>query len=305
MRTPRLLLALLALLPAALCAQRADAPKRLAPVSVGLAIEAGSYVLGETIPVRVLVRNNTPAPLTLGKGDHPAGAFEVVRHGDPQRRNLAREPNGCLPKPLTLKPNEERVFDLDLSVCADLSRQGKYLVTFGAIVHGVRHDTQPKALDLVPGGIVLEGTQLFANDPTRQRHFTLVRWPRGHIDRLFLRVQDTPDGRTFPTVMLGAYLPLVTPRLNISPSGEVVLLHRATPEFYVRNVFWSLPNEFVRRSTQSLLDPATADTARLNGMRADLDSIIQKNEALRKKTTTKSSASRPTTPADPSTDPAP
>lgn len=282
MRRAHLLLALLALLPALLAAQRPDAPKRLAPVSVGLAIEAGSYVLGETVPVRVLVRNNTPAPLTLGKGDHPAGAFEVIRHGDPQRRNLAREPNGCLPKPLTLRPNEERVFDLDLSVCADLSRQGKYLVTFGAIVHGVRHDTQPKAVDLVPGGVVLEGTQLFANDPTRQRHFTLVRWPRNHIDRLFLRIQDTPDGRTFPTVMLGAYLPLVTPRLNISPAGEVVLLHRATPEFYVRNVFWSLPNEFVRRSTQSLLDPATADTERLNGMRADLDALIQKSEDQRK-----------------------
>lgn len=277
---PRLLLTLAALLP--LAAPAAEGPKRLAPVSVGIAIESGSYVLGETLPVRVLVRNNTPAPLTLGKGDHPAGAFEVIRHGDPQRRNLAREPNGCLPKPLTLKPNEERVFDLDLSVAADLTRQGKYLVTFGAIVHGIRHDTQPKAVDIVPGSVVLEGTQLFANDPTRQRHFTLVRWPRDHVDRLFLRVQDTPDGRFFPTVMLGAYLPLVTPRLNISPTGEIVVLHRATPEFYVRNVFWSLPSEFVRRSTQSLLDPATADTERLNGMRADLDAIIQKSESQRK-----------------------
>lgn len=277
---PRLLLTLTALLP--LAAHAAEGPKRLAPVSVGIAIESGSYVLGETLPVRVLVRNNTPAPLTLGKGDHPAGAFEVIRHGDPQQRNLAREPKGYLPKPLTLKPNEERVFDLDLSVAADLSRQGKYLVTFGAIVHGVRYDTQPKAVDIVPGSVVLEGTQLFANDPTRQRHFTLVRWPRDHVDRLFLRVQDTPDGRFFPTVMLGAYLPLVTPRLNISPAGEIVVLHRATPEFYVRNVFWSLPAEFVRRSTQSLLDPATADTERLNGMRADLDAIIQKNESQRK-----------------------
>ena len=257
---PRLLLTLTALLP--LAAHAAEGPKRLAPVSVGIAIESGSYVLGETLPVRVLVRNNTPAPLTLGKGDHPAGAFEVIRHGDPQQRNLAREPKGCLPKPLTLKPNEERVFDLDLSVAAD--------------------DPPPPAVDIGPGAVVLEGTQPCANDPTRQRHFTLVRWPRDHVDRLFLRVQDTPDGRFFPTVMLGAYLPLVTPRLNISPAGEIVVLHRATPEFYVRNVFWSLPAEFVRRSTQSLLDPATADTERLNGMRADLDAIIQKNESQRK-----------------------
>ena len=85
----------------------------------------------------------------------------------------------------------------------------------------------------------------------------------------------------FPTVMLGAYLPLMKPRLNIADNGEVTVLHRATPEYYVRNIFWSLPNEFVRRSTLSLLDPSTADTSRLNAMRDDLDEVIKKNDALK------------------------
>ncbi len=281
----RTLLLAAALLPALAPAQIAGAAaeKRLGPVSVGLALDASSYVLGENINVRVLVRNNTPQPLTLGKGDQPSGVFEVTRANDTQRRNLARDPRGCLPRPLTLKPGEERVFDLNLTVAANLREQGKYFVAFGAIVNGIRYDTQLKAIDIVPGGVILEGTQLFANDPKRQRHLTLVRWPRGHIDRLFLRVEDTPDGRRFPTVMLGAYLPLVKPKLNIAPNGEIVLLHRATPDYYVRNVFWSLPGEFVRRSTQDLLDPATADAARLNGLRGDLDSLIQRADAQKEK----------------------
>ena len=38
---------------------------------------------------------------------------------------------------------------------------------------------------------------------------------------------------------------------------------------------------FIRRSTQNLLDPATADSARLNGMKADLEEVINKNDKLK------------------------
>lgn len=259
----------------------AQGPQALDPVSVGIAFEAGSYVIGEDIPVRLLVRNNTTQPMTLGRGGLPAGVLDVARVNDPQRVTLARDPLGCLPRPLTLKPGEQRVFDVNLTRAADLTQQGKYFVTFGVVHAGLRYDTQVKVVEIVPGTIVAEGTQLFTRAPGRQRRFTLVRWPRNHIDRLFLRVADSPDGRFFPTVMLGAYLPLMRPRLNIADNGEVTVLHRATPDYYVRNVFWSLPNEFVRRSTLNLLDPNTADTQRLNAMKDDLDEVIQKNDRLK------------------------
>jgi hypothetical protein len=82
--------------------------------------------------------------------------------------------------------------------------------------------------------------------------------------------------------MLGAYLPLVDPRINIAENGEIVVLHRATPEYFVRNVFWSLPNDFVHRSQISVVDPSTADTARLHGLKDDFDEIIRKDEERRK-----------------------
>ncbi len=265
-------------LPVGLHAQQ---PKALDPVAVGIAFNTGSYVIGEDIPVRLLVRNNTTGEMTLGRGGMPTGVLDVARVNDPQRVSLARDPLGCLPRPLTLAPGEQRVFDVNLTRVANLTEQGKYFVTFGVIFGGLRYDTQVKVVEIVPGTIVSEGTQLFTRAPGRQRRFTLVRWPRDHIDRLFLRVADTPDGRFFPTVMLGAYLPLMRPRLNIADNGEVTVLHRATPDYYVRNVFWSLPNEFVRRSTLNLLDPNTADTQRLNAMREDLDEVIQKNDRLK------------------------
>lgn len=268
-------------LAAPLFAQYKQDTRRLRPVSVGIAFEHSSYVLGEDIPVRVLVKNNTTSELLLGTGNTPSGLFVVSKTTDPQRQNLARDPKGCLPKPLTLAPSEERVFDLNLTQAVTLSEAGKYFVAFGVIVKGMQYETKLKALEIVPGSIVAEGTQLFKNNPNLQRHFTLVRWPRDHVDRLFLRVEDSPTRQFYPTTMLGAYLPLVKPRMNIAQNGEVIILHRATPDYYMRNVFWSLPTEVVRRSSQSLLDPATADTARLKGMQKDLNEIVEKNDRVK------------------------
>lgn len=273
----------IALLGAALlgvCHLGAQQGEPLPPVSVGLSLEPWAYVIGEEIAARVLVRNNTAQPITLGRGQSPAGVLTLSRVNDPLRRPLATDPRGCLPKPLTLQPNEEKVFDIEISQSVTLE-EGSYFITFGAVLHSMRYETQVKTLEIVPGTPVAEGLQLFTRDPGRQRHFKLVRWPRQKIDRLFLRVQDTPDGRTFKTVMLGAYLSVVKPRLNIAANGEVIILHRATPDYYVRNVFWSIPDEVVRRSSQSLLDPATADSARLKGMQSDLEEVVNKNERLK------------------------
>lgn len=275
-------LALLAIgITAPAFAQYRQDDRRLRPVSVGIAFEHTSYVLGEDIPVRVLVKNNTTSELTLGMGNTPSGLFIVSKTNDPQRQNLAKDPNGCIPKPLKLGPNEEQVFDLNLTQAVTLSDTGKYFVSFGVIVKGMRYDTKIKALEIVPGTIVAEGVQLFKKDPNLQRHFTLVRWPRDHVDRLFLRMEDSPTRQFYPTVMLGAYLPLVKPRMNIAPNGEITILHRATPDYYMRNVFWSLPTEVVRRSSQNLLDPATADTERLKGMQKDLNEIVEKNDRVK------------------------
>lgn len=260
---------------------RAAAQSRIRPVSVGITFESSSYVIGEEVPLRLWMRNNTTGTMTLGKGSLPAGTLEVTRVGDAQKRSLALDSGGCLPRPLQLKPGEARTFNVDLSRAADISGEGKYFVTFGVVVRDMRYDTEVKVLEIVPGSLISEGVQLFSGQPNLQRHFKLVRWSRDHVDRVFLRIEDSPTGTIFPTVMLGAYLPLMKPRMNIATSGEIIVLHRATPEYYVRNVFWSLEEEFVRRSTQTVLDPATADSARLHGMKADLDEMIDKDERLK------------------------
>lgn len=277
----RFVIAFLAMICVAVPLRWAAAQQSFRPVSVGMSYDYPSYVIGEKIPLRLWVRNNTTEELVLGKNSTPAGILEVTRSGDSLKRSLATEARGCLPCPLRLKAGEERIFSVDLSKSADIAAEGRYLVSFGVIVRDMCYETEVKMIEIVPGSLISEGVQLFASQPNLRRHFKLVRWNRQQVDRIFLRIEDTPTGDIFPTVLLGAYLPLMKPRMNVAPTGEITVLHRATPEYYVRNVFWSLEEEFVHRSKQNLLDPATADSARLNGMKADLDEVIEKNDRLK------------------------
>jgi hypothetical protein len=248
-----------------------------------MAFDYPSYIVGEEIPVKVMIRNNTPFDITLGRGETPVADFEVKRYYTSSSFPLRVDRTKIgLPKPLHLKPNQTRNFTLKLSAAVDIQKEGSYVVTFGAIYSGIRYDTESKLINVVPGMVVAQGLQLFKNDPNRQRQILLVRASRDKTERLFIRIEDRPDGRFFPTVMLGAYLPLVDPRINIAENGEIVVLHRATPEYFVRNVFWSLPNDFVHRSQISVVDPSTADTARLHGLKDDFDEIIRKDEERRK-----------------------
>lgn len=253
------------------------------PIAVGIDIDHTSYIVGEDIPIRVVIANNTPYEIVLGRDNTPSATFEVRKYKSKDTLALPVFPERLgLPSPMKLAPNQKRVFTVKLTDAVNLREEANYLVTFGAIYKGIRYDTDCKMVQVVPGMIVSEGLQLFKTDPSRQRHFTLVRWTRQHVDRLFLRVEDSPDGQYFPTLMLGAYLPLVKPKMNIAANGEVTILHRATPEYYVRNVFWSLTSDFVQRSQITILDPSTADTARLNGLKSDFDALIKQDEERRK-----------------------
>lgn len=253
------------------------------PISVGMLFDHPTYIVGEEIPIHVMIRNNTPFEIVLGRGGTPPADFEVYQYHSDSAFPLRTDRTKIgLPVPLKLAPNQTRNFTLKISNAVEMQKEGTYVVTFGAIYNGIRYDTESKLIHVIPGIVVSQGLQLFKNDPTRQRQIFLVRSSREQTERLFLRVEDRPDGRFFPTVMLGAYLPLVEPRMNIADNGEVVVLHRATPEYFVRNVFWSLPNDFVHRSQISVVDPSTADSARLHGLKDDFDEIIKKDEERRK-----------------------
>ena len=51
--------------------------------------------------------------------------------------------------------------------------------------------------------------------------------------------------------------------MSVLPSGEVITLHRATQDAFIRTVFWSLPEAFEFQEHEEMLDPDVAGTARV------------------------------------------
>ena len=110
---------------------------------------------------------------------------------------------------------------------------------------------------------------MFVKKENLKRQFKLVYWHRNQNDRLFLRIEDEPGARIWDSVDLGALMRGTPAKLDISPEGEVTVVHRATQDAFLRTVLWSLPNavEVVERST--LLDPEVSASQRVNSLYGD------------------------------------
>ena len=61
----------------------------------------------------------------------------------------------------------------------------------------------------------------------------------------------------------GTVIRVTPPKVSVLPSGEVITLHRATQDAFIRTVFWSLPEVFEFQEHEQMLDPDVAGTARV------------------------------------------
>ena len=59
---------------------------------------------------------------------------------------------------------------------------------------------------------------------------------------------------------------ITEPKISVMPNGEVVVLHRATQNQFMRSVFWSLPNALDFRKQESMVDPDVAGSERMRDL---------------------------------------
>lgn len=261
----------------------AQMPSPAEPRKLDLTISVGgTFVLGEPIIASVTIANNTIGDISFDE-QHPGTTitFDVRDSDDTNPLPLRQEGKALLAKPFVLPANETLIGDYRIDKLVDLTQVGRYFVTFKATYQGIVYATRVRMVELVPGFVLGEGVQLFSKHPNLQRQFTIVRWPRQHVDCAFLRIVDKPTGRQFETINLGPYLGLNKLKMNIAPNGEITTLHRATPDHYIRHVFWSLPEEVVHRSKIQLVDPNASGGDRLTDLRKYVEGAV--NDASDKK----------------------
>lgn len=144
-------------------------------------------------------------------------------------------------------------------------RQATHYQARAVLVHdGVRYESAFRSFAIVPGMKCGGALQLFEGRDNLKREFELVHWGREQTEHLFLKVHDSGSlPRRWTTADLGPVLRVTRPKVSVLPTGEVVTLHRATRDSFIRTEFWSLPGVFEFHEHEVMMDPEVVGAERV------------------------------------------
>ena len=233
-------------------------------ISVKLVPDRREYVVGERIRAVVDIANSSADSIDVGKpGSADIFRLEAYRASDMASRTRVGEKPFVAP--FLLHSSEGQKLETFIGDHFTLNDPVRYLAR-GVLVHdGARFESSLVSFDVVPGMRVGGAMQMFSNKPGLKRIFELVYWMRGQREHLFLKAKDE-GGRTWRTTDLGVLLRISEPKISVMPNGEVVVLHRATQDQFMRSVFWSLPEVLDFRKQEPMVDPDLAGSQRMRDL---------------------------------------
>lgn len=238
-------------------------------VEMKLTLGYNVFVVGEPVLVQFELLNTTRDRLDIGSSDSKdALVVEISKGGQYNEITpFNAEPIGGK---FQLKPGQAYQQKAELDKWFPLVDEGKYIVRFVVVHDGMRYESVKKSFDVVPGIPVKDGVQMFVKRQNLKRLFKLVSWSRNQTDRLFLRIEDDPSGKVWDSLDLGTLLQSSSPKIDISPEGEVTVLQRSTQDAFIRTVLWSLPDvvEVVERN--SLVDPEISAQQRVKSLYGEM-----------------------------------
>ena len=233
-------------------------------ISVKLIPDRREYVVGERLRAVVDVANSSADSIDVGK----PGSADILRIEVFRARDMAsRERIGSRPfvAPFMLHSSEGQKLETFIGDHFSLHDPIRYIARAVLIHAGSRYESSLVSFDVVPGMTVGRAMQMFKNTPGLRRTFELVYWMRGQREHLFLKASDE-GGRVWRTTDLGGLLRITEPKISVMPNGEVVVLHRATQNQFMRSVFWSLPNALDFRRQEPMVDPEVAGSERMRDL---------------------------------------
>ena len=232
---------------------------------VKLTLAYSVFVIGEPVVVQVDLLNATRDQVDVGApGSTSVLLVEITKGGAINELPPYRE--DPVVAPFTLKPGETAQRRLALDKWFSLEQEGKYMARVVLVHRGMRYESVKKSFDVVPGMSLGGGVQMFVNHDQLKRQFKLVFWHRNQEDRLFLRIEDDPGERIWDSIDLGTLMRATPPKLDISPEGEVTVIHQATQDVFLRTMLWSLPDAVEVIERNSLVDPEISASQRVNAL---------------------------------------
>ena len=233
-------------------------------IAVKLVPDRREYIVGERIRAVVDVANSSADSIDVGKpGSADILRLELYRASDLASRNRV----GSKPfvAPFLLHSSEGQKLETFIGDHFALNEPMRYLARAVLVHDGARFESSLVSFDVVPGMRVGGAMQMFSNKPGLKRVFELAYWSRGQREHLFFKARDE-GGRIWRTTDLGVLLRITEPKISVMPNGEVVVLHRATQDQFMRSVFWSLPEALDFRKQEPMVDPDIAGSQRMRDL---------------------------------------
>jgi hypothetical protein len=249
-------------------------------VEMTLTLAYNVFVVGEPVLVQLEALNTTRDLLDIGgKDSKDALVVEISRGGE--YNEVAPFNTASIVSPFQVNPGQSFQRKVELDKWFPVVEEGKYFVRFVIVHDGLRYESSKKSFDVVPGIPITDGVQMFVKRQNQKRLFKLVFWSRNQTDRLFLRIEDEPSGKVWDSLDLGALLRSSGPKIDISPEGEVTVLHRSTQDAYIRTVLWSLPDTVEVVERNSLVDPEISASQRVKSLYGEMvdDGVDKKKKS--------------------------
>lgn len=238
-------------------------------ITVRLVMNWNVYVAGERIRCVVDVANASADSIDVGsRGSEDKLLIELCRASD--KKVYVKASKHDFTAPFTLHSGEGQKLEACLGDHFTLAEETRYLARAVLIHGGMRFESAYKSFDVVPGLGCGSALQLFKSRNGLKREFELVHWGRDDVEHIFLKVRDSGTAsRRWTTADLGTVIRVTEPKISVLPSGEVITLHRATQDAFIRTVFWSLPDTFEFYEHEEMLDPDVAGAERVKELYRD------------------------------------
>ncbi len=238
-------------------------------MDVSITLAYNNFLVGEPVLVQFEVLNATRDPIKIGGTDSKDALLVEITKGG-QYNDIKPFNSAPIAGVFQLDPGQSFQHKVELDKWFSLIQEGKYVVRLVIVHGGMRYESSKKSFDVVPGIPVGNGVQMFVKAQELKRLFKLVYWYRNEADRLFLQIQDEPGSRIWDTIDLGTVMRVSPPKLDISPEGEVTVVHRSTQDAFIRTVLWSLPNSVEVVERNSILDPDISASQRVKSLYGEM-----------------------------------
>jgi len=240
-------------------------------LDVTLTLAYSSFVTGEPVLAQFEVLNATRDLIEIGTPNAKDKLVMEISKGG-EYNEVAPFNAESFVGAVTLKPGESFQHKLELDKWYALTEEGKYIARLVVVHDGMRYESAKRSFDVVPGLPIKEAVQMFVNRPNQKRLFKLVHWTRNQSDRLFLRIEDDPGNKIWDSIDLGVLLRTTDPKIDISPEGEVTVVHRSTQDAFIHTVIWSLPDNVDVQERSQLLDPEISASQRVRSLYGEMSS---------------------------------